>query len=114
MGQQAARVGAFAALAERSRSLWLPFDRRHSLAVALPVNMFLQVCFEIANDNEAPESWLEWPLSWRKLVFGFSAHRRWHYTGPAGQPVRHIKARAHRTARASCGTFAQVSRAPTL
>jgi hypothetical protein len=49
------------------------------------------VCFEIANDNEAPESWLEWPFTWRKVVFGFSAHRRWHYTGPDGQPTRHVK-----------------------
>jgi hypothetical protein len=50
------------------------------------------VCFQIANGNEAPESWLEWPsFTWRKLVFGFSAHRRWHYTGPAGNPTRHVK-----------------------
>ena len=49
------------------------------------------MCFEIANDNEAPESWLEWPFTWRKVVFGFSAHRRWHYTGPLGQPHRHVK-----------------------
>ena len=44
----------------------------------------------IANDSEAPESWLEW-FGWRKLVFGPNAHRRWHYTGPLGQPVRHVK-----------------------
>ena len=44
----------------------------------------------IANDSEAPESWLEW-YGWRKLVFGFNAHRRWHYTGPMGQPNRHVK-----------------------
>ena len=44
----------------------------------------------IANDSEAPESWLEW-FGWRKLVFGFDAHRRWHYTGPLGQPNRHVK-----------------------
>ena len=29
-----------------------------SLAVALPVTLFLTSCFEIANDSEAPESWL--------------------------------------------------------
>ena len=44
----------------------------------------------IANDSEAPESWLEW-FGWRKFVFGKKAHRRWHYTGPLGQPNRHVK-----------------------
>ena len=62
-----------------------------SIAVAVPVTYFLQVCFEIGNDNEAPESWLTWSFSWRKLVFGMHAHRRWHYTGPLGQPHRHVK-----------------------
>ena len=60
-----------------------------ALAVALPVTFVLQTCFEIANDNEAPESWLEW-VGWRKFVFGPSANRRWNYTlGP--QPVRHVR-----------------------
>ena len=88
-----------------------------SIAVAIPVTYFLQVCFEIGNDNEAPESWLtvrspvmaiaarlrvltcvrcpfcrpQWSFSWRKLVFGMQAHRRWHYTGPLGQPHRHVR-----------------------
>ena len=43
-----------------------------SLAVGLPVVLFLQTAFAIANDSEAPESWLEWPFTWRKLVFGFN------------------------------------------
>ena len=43
----------------------------------------------VANDNEAPESWLEW-RGWRKFVFGVNAHRRWHYTRGA-PPVRYIK-----------------------
>ena len=43
-----------------------------SLAVSLPVVLFLQTAFAIANDSEAPESWLEWPFTWRKLVFGFN------------------------------------------
>ena len=30
-------------------------------------------------------------MGWRKLVFGLNAHRRWHYTGPRGQPNRHVK-----------------------
>ena len=60
-----------------------------ALAVALPVTFVLETCFAIANDNEAPESWLEW-VGWRKFVFGFVAHRRWNYTlGP--QPVRHVR-----------------------
>jgi hypothetical protein len=61
-----------------------------SLAIALPVTMFLQTCFAIASDSEAPESWLEW-VGWRKFIFGFNAHRKWHYTGPLGQPHRHVK-----------------------
>ena len=60
-----------------------------ALAVALPVTYVLQTCFEIANDNEAPESWLEW-VGWRKLVFGPAAHRRWNYT-LGQQPVRHVR-----------------------
>ena len=31
-----------------------------SIAIAIPVAVFLQGCFGIANDSEAPESWLEW------------------------------------------------------
>jgi hypothetical protein len=61
-----------------------------SLAVGLPVALFLQTAFSIANDSEAPESWLEF-VGWRRFVFGFSAHRRWHYLGPAGQPTRHVR-----------------------
>jgi hypothetical protein len=60
-----------------------------SIAIALPVASFCQTCFAIANDSEAPESWLEW-VGWRKLVFGFNAHRKWHYTKRA-QPLRHVK-----------------------
>ena len=60
-----------------------------SIALAIPVTMFITTCFAIANDNEAPESWLEW-TGLPKLVFGVNAHRRWHYT--RGQPpVRYVK-----------------------
>ena len=54
------------------------------------MTLFISTCFAIANDSECPESWLEW-VGWRKLVFGLHANRRWHYTGPAGQPNRHVK-----------------------
>ena len=43
-----------------------------------------------ANDNEAPESWLAYTGS-VKLLCGRNAHRRWHYTGPAGQPRRFVR-----------------------
>ena len=61
-----------------------------SLAVALPVTLFISTCFEIADDSEAPESWLEW-VGWPKLLFGRRAHRQWHYTGPKGQPTRYVR-----------------------
>ena len=82
---------------------------------AIPVTVFITTCFGIANDNEAPESWLEW-TGWRKLLFGLNgtpypmcscfaslllrapdaspcaraAHRRWHYTR-GEPPVRYVK-----------------------
>jgi hypothetical protein len=37
----------------------------------------------------AAQSWLEW-MGWQKLVFGFSAHRRWHYTRDQ-QPSRYVR-----------------------
>ena len=61
-----------------------------AFAISLPVTLFLQTCFELANDNEAPESWLSWGGN-PKLIFGPQAHRRWRYTGPAGQPVRYVR-----------------------
>ena len=61
-----------------------------SFAIALPVSFFLSTCFELANDSEAPESWLLW-AGLPRLVFGPQAHRKWHYTGPAGQPVRFVR-----------------------
>jgi len=60
-----------------------------SIAIALPVGLFLESCFEIANDSEQPESILIW-LGWRKMVFGAEAHRKWHYTRDK-QPCRHVK-----------------------
>ena len=54
------------------------------------MTIFIASCFGIANDSEAPESWLEWTSGWRKLVFGLNAHRRWHWTRGA-PPVRHVR-----------------------
>jgi hypothetical protein len=61
-----------------------------SLALALPVTAFAGACFEIANDAGAAESWLSWG-GWPRLLLGGRAHRRWHYTGAAGQPSRFVK-----------------------
>ena len=62
-----------------------------AFAISLPVTLFLQTCFELANDSEAPESWLTWAGNSR-LVLGGQAARRWHYTGPKGQPSRYVRA----------------------
>ena len=62
---------------------------RHARRAAIPVTVFIATCFGVANDNEAPESWLEW-TGWPKLVFGLNAHRRWHFTRGA-PPVRYVK-----------------------
>ena len=61
-----------------------------SIAIGLPVTFFIATCFSIANDSEAPESWLEW-FGYQKLIWGPRAHRRWHYTGPTGPPARFVK-----------------------
>jgi hypothetical protein len=61
-----------------------------AIAIALPVTLFISTCFAIANDSEAPESWLEW-MGWRKLVWGRRAHRRWHYTASKGPPTRYVR-----------------------
>ena len=61
-----------------------------SIGVAMPVAYVLSTCFEIANDSEAPENWLEW-VGIQKLIWGRRAHRGWHYTGPAGQPNRFVR-----------------------
>jgi hypothetical protein len=61
-----------------------------ALAIALPVTQFIASCFEIANDSEAPESWLFYGGVVR-LACGAGAHRRWRYGGPAGQPRRFVR-----------------------
>lgn len=61
-----------------------------SLAVSTPISVFLASCFEIANDSEAPESWLCYGGVVR-LLCGLRAHRRWRYCGPAGQPLHFVR-----------------------
>ena len=60
-----------------------------ALAIAWPVSFFLANMFEVANDNEAPESWLIW-AGVQRLLWGRAAHRRWHYTR-GKQPVRFVR-----------------------
>ena len=50
------------------------------VAVALPVDMFLQHAFEVANEVDgAPEAWLIWRGLW-KMLLGKHAHANWHFT----------------------------------
>jgi hypothetical protein len=60
-----------------------------SIAVALPVTLFLHSCFAIANSGDTPDSFLQW-AGWRRLVFGLTANRRWNYTRGA-QPRRYVR-----------------------
>ena len=54
-----------------------------SVAVALPVDMFLARAFEIANEVEgAPEAWLTYHGKWR-LLLGKHAHADWHLADPS-------------------------------
>jgi hypothetical protein len=61
-----------------------------SIAVALPITLFLNSCFSVANSANTPDSFLRW-AGWRRLVFGLAANRRWHYTGAKGQPRRYAR-----------------------
>ncbi len=57
-----------------------------SVAVALPIDMFLARAFEIANEGDAPESWLDAPAGRVKLIIGKDAHQGWHLANPS-EPV---------------------------
>ncbi len=57
-----------------------------SVAVALPIDMFLARAFEIANEGDAPESWLDAPPGRVKLIIGKDAHQGWHLANPS-EPV---------------------------
>jgi hypothetical protein len=54
-----------------------------SVAVALPVDLFLARAFEIANEvGDAPESWLDAPPGKWKLLLGKDCHNDWHLADP--------------------------------
>ena len=60
-----------------------------SVAIALPVDVVLNRMFEIANEGELPETWLEAPpTKWRK-VLGDDCHNGWRLADPAA-PVRDV------------------------
>ena len=53
-----------------------------SVAVALPVDLFLARAFEIANEGDAPESWVEAPAGKWKLLVGKNGHNDWRLADP--------------------------------
>ena len=58
-----------------------------SVAVALPVDLLLARAFEIANEGEMPENWLDLPPGKYRLLFGKDLHRGWHLDDPR-RPVQ--------------------------
>jgi hypothetical protein len=57
-----------------------------SVAVALPVDLFLARAFEIANEGDVPENWIDAPPGKWKLLLGKDMHNGWHLADPA-KPV---------------------------
>jgi hypothetical protein len=57
-----------------------------SVAVALPVDLFLARAFEIANEGDAPGNWLDAPPGKWRLLLGKDMHNGWHLADPA-RPV---------------------------
>ena len=62
-----------------------------SIGAALPVSNFIFLCFDMANDDDAPDLYLRWPLAWPMLVWGMRAHRSWHYKSKQGQPEQFVR-----------------------
>jgi hypothetical protein len=60
-----------------------------SIAIALPVSLFLVTSFEIANDAGTPDSLLTW-AGVARMLFGRAANRRWHYCRDK-QPARFVR-----------------------
>jgi hypothetical protein len=63
-----------------------------SVAVALPVELFLARAFEIANEiDDAPECWLDAPPGIMRPLLGKDAHGDWHFTdAEREQPVSEL------------------------
>ena len=59
-----------------------------SLAVALPVTMFLQSSFMLSNTVMSPDMWLDWPGEWLLWFIGKDANKDWHYTRGGVMPSR--------------------------
>ena len=62
-----------------------------SVAVALPIDLFLARAFETANEGEVPGNWLDAPPGKWKLLLGKDAHNEWrlaHPRRPASELVR--------------------------
>ena len=53
-----------------------------SVAVALPVDLFLARAFELANEGEMPESWVDEPAGKWKWVVGKNGHNDWRLADP--------------------------------
>jgi hypothetical protein len=57
-----------------------------SVAVALPVDIFLARAFELANEGDEPLCWLDAPSGKWRLLLGKDAHNEWRLADPK-QPV---------------------------
>ncbi len=65
-----------------------------SVAIAIPVEIFVTRCFEVSNEGEEPEAWLELPHGWKRAALSFffgtpSPHGRWHYLPNVQEGVPH-------------------------
>lgn len=59
------------------------------VTVALPVDLLLNHLFEIANEDELPETWVEAPPASTRMVLGRNCHNGWRLADPA-TPVSDI------------------------
>ena len=59
-----------------------------SLAVALPVTLFLESSFSLSNTVMSPDLWLDWPGVWWLIFIGKEANKNWHYMLDGELPSR--------------------------